>query len=239
MCAGSIKLVSFDVWDTLLSVGAFYRDIAMELSKLLEEQSTILEEKIMEGYRRVRAARRAGGLSASEIVPAALKLVANFLGTEPETVERAILNAVEKCRPQHYVLNGVLETVSRIKEFGLKVTVVGNVVFWSGNINRVLFEKAGLARFMDEQFYADEVGVSKPKSEIFAKVLSRFNVEPYEAVHVGDSLFEDLAGAVLAQMKAVLIDKNVNSVVKFSSWDAYIIPEIRMLEQVIRNWEKH
>jgi len=239
MCARSIKLVSFDVWDTLLSVRAFYRDIAMELSKLLEEQPTLLEDKIMEGYRRVRAIRRAGGLSDSEIVSAALKLVAEFLGTMSETVERAILNAVKNGRPENYMLNGVLETVGQMKELGLKITVVGNVVFWPGNLNKVLLEKAGLARFIDEQFYADEVGVSKPKPEIFAKMLSRFNVEPCEAVHVGDSLFEDLAGAVLAQMKAVLIDKNVNNVIKFSSWDAYIIPEIKKLEQVIRNWEKH
>ena len=239
MFASSIKLVSFDVWDTLLSVRAFYQDIAIELSKILGEQPTVLEDKIMEGYRRVRAIRRAGGFSDSEIVPAALQLVADFLGTEPGTIERAILNAEKNSRPENYMLNGVLETVSRIREFGLKVTVVGNVVFWPGNLNKVLLEKAGLARFIDEQFYADEVGISKPKPEIFAKALSRFKVEPCEAVHVGDSLFEDLAGAVLAQMKAVLIDKNVKSVVKFSSWDAYIIPEIKMLEQVIRNWEKH
>ncbi|MEM2412722.1 MAG: hypothetical protein QW447_03380 [Candidatus Bathyarchaeia archaeon] len=37
---GGLKLVSFDVWDTLLSVRAFYRDIALELSKLLESQQS-------------------------------------------------------------------------------------------------------------------------------------------------------------------------------------------------------
>lgn len=234
-----LKLVSFDVWDTLLSVRAFYRDVAVKLSKLLGEQPTVLEDKLIDGYRRVRAVRRAGGFSDSEIVPSALKLIAEFLNVKPKTVEMAILNAVEKSRPENYVMDGAFEAISYIKGLGLTVIVVGNVVFWPGKVNRILLEKAGLARFMDEQFYADEVGVSKPKPEIFAKALSKFNVKPHEAVHVGDSLFEDLAGAVLAQMKAVLIDRNVNGIFKFSSWDAYIIPDVRRLGQIIKNWEKH
>ncbi len=55
-------------------------------------------------------------------------------------------------------------------------------------------------------------------------MLSRFNVQPYEALHVGDSVFEDLAGAVLFHMNTVLIDKNVDGIVRLSSWNVYIIP---------------
>jgi FMN phosphatase YigB (HAD superfamily) len=71
------------------------------------------------------------------------------------------------------------------------------------------------------------------------KALSSFNVEPREALHVGDSLFEDLVGAVLAHLNAVLVDKNVGGVVKLSSWNAYIIPDLRLLVQVVRELEKH
>ena len=64
-------------------------------------------------------------------------------------------------------------------------------------------------------------------------------VQPEEALHVGDSVFEDFVGAVLAHMSAVLIDKNVNGVVRLSSWNAYVIPNIRILEQVVKELEKH
>lgn len=235
----NLKLVSFDVWDTLLSVEAFYRDVALELSKFLGTPPDILKEKLIQGYRKVRAIRRTGGFSDSEIVPAALKLIAEFLGTVSETVETAILNAVENSKPEHYMLNGASETVRRIKELGFTIIVVGNVVFWPGKLNRVMLAKAGLEKFIDAHFYADEFGVSKPKPEIFTKALSKFNVKPYEAVHVGDSLFEDLVGAVLAQMNAVLIDKNVNGIVQLSSWKACIIPDIRLLEQAVKELEKH
>jgi len=40
-------------------------------------------------------------------------------------------------------------------------------------------------------------------------------------------------------MNAVLIDKNVEGVIRLSSWKVYIIPRIGMLEQVVRELEKH
>ncbi|MEM3616375.1 MAG: HAD family hydrolase [Candidatus Bathyarchaeia archaeon] len=235
----SVKLVSFDVWDTLLSVRSYYQSIALELAKSVNLAPETIADKLVEGYRKVRAIRRAGGFSDSEIVPSALEAIANFLDVDSGTVSRAILAAIESHPSEQHLMEGAKEAVRRVKELGLKVVVVGNVVFWPGSYNRILLEKAGLAMFIDEQFYADELGVSKPKPEIFAKMLSRFNVQPHEALHVGDGVFEDLVGAVLSHMNAVLIDENVDGVVKLSSWKVYIIPRIGLLEQVVRELEKH
>lgn len=234
-----IKLVSFDLWDTLLSVNAYYKDVAVELAKFMGESPVAVEGKLIEGYKRARAIRRAGGFNDFEIVPAALKVIADFFGVNTETVEKAILKAAEKSRSERYLVEGALETVSSLKKMGFNVIVVGNVVFWPGSINKILLEKAGLAKFIDEQFYADELGVSKPKPEIFRKALSKFNVKPQEALHVGDSVLEDFTGAVLAQMNTALIDGNVNNIIKLSSWNAYIIPNIKLTEQVAQELEKH
>ncbi|MEM2465707.1 MAG: HAD family hydrolase [Candidatus Bathyarchaeia archaeon] len=229
-----VKLVSFDVWDTLLSIKSYYRNIAFELARFMNLPLETIAEKLVEGYGKVRAVRRAGGFKDSEIVPSALEVIAKFLSVKAETVSRAILVATEKHSAEQHLIEGAREAVRRAKEMGAKVVVVGNVVLWPGSYNRVLLEKAGLSKFIDEQFYADELGVSKPKPEIFAKVLSRFNIQPYEALHVGDSIFEDLAGAVLSHMNAVLIDKNVSDVIKLSSWNVYIIPRISLLEYVVK-----
>lgn len=45
-----IRLVSFDGWDTLLSVRAYYKSIASELAKLTHASPSILEDKLIEGY---------------------------------------------------------------------------------------------------------------------------------------------------------------------------------------------
>jgi len=234
-----VKLVSFDIWDTLLSVNSYYHSIATELAKSTNLPPETIAEKLVEGYKRVRAIRRAGGFRDSQIVPSALEVIAKFLGVDSETVSRAILAATENYPSEQHLIEGAKETVRRVKELGLKVVVVGNVVFWPGRYNRILLERAGLAGFIDEQFYADELEVSKPKPEIFARVLSKFNVQPHEALHVGDSVFEDLVGAVLSHMNTVLIDRNVDGVVRLSSWNVYIIPRIGLLEQVVKELEKH
>ena len=231
-----LKLVSFDVWDTLLSIKSFYRSVALELAKITDKNSAFLENKLIEGYEKIRAIRRAGGFEDSKIVSMALDAMAKFLNVDSKAISEAILNAAENSLAKQHLIEGAKETVSRIKEHGLKIGVIGNVVFWPGSINRTLLEKAGLSNFIDRQFCADELKVSKPKPEIFQKALSEFNVEPQNALHVGDSVFEDFAGAITSRMNAVLIDQNAKEIVRLSDWNAYIIPNIKLLEEIVKKF---
>jgi len=229
-----LKLVSFDVWDTLLSIKSFYRNVALELAKITDKNVEFLESKLIEGYKKIRAVRRAGGFEDSKIVSMALDAIAKFLNVDSKAISEAILNAAENSSAKQHLIEGAKETVSRIKGHGLKIVAIGNVVFWPGNVNRTLLKKVGLSNFIDRQFYADELKVSKPKPEIFHKALSEFNVEPQNALHVGDSVFEDFAGAITSRMNAVLIDQNVKEIVRLSGWNAYIIPNIKLLEEVVK-----
>jgi len=142
------------------------------------------------------------------------------LEVHPEVVAKTISTVVENSDAKQHAIEGAEETIRLAKEFGLKLITVGNVVFWPGNHNRILLEKAGLAEFFDKQFYADELKVSKPK--------------PEEALHVGNSVFEDFAGAILSRMNAALIDNTVNGIVKLSGWNAYIIQNLTLLKTVLR-----
>jgi len=231
---GGLKLVSFDVWDTFLSIKAFYQSVAAELAKITGKYQAFLEQGLIEGYIKIRAIRRAGGFKDTEIVSKTLNLIAKFLDMNSEAVAKAILNAAKNHPAEQYLIEGAKEAVTNIKGLGLKTIIVGNVVFWPGKINRILLERAGLSNFIDGQFYADEVGVSKPKPEIFHKALSEVGVQPEEALHVGDSVFEDFAGAITARMGAVLIDRNIKSAVRLSGWNAYIIPSIKQLGDIVK-----
>jgi putative hydrolase of the HAD superfamily len=52
------------------------------------------------------------------------------------------------------------------------------------------------------------VGARKPDGPIFARALELAGCEPDEALHVGDSLVEDGAGARAAGIRALLIDRS-------------------------------
>ncbi len=59
---------------------------------------------------------------------------------------------------------------------------------------RVL-EESGLLPHVDEVVISEEVGVRKPRAEIFHALLERLDVAPENALHVGDSLEADVRGA--------------------------------------------
>ena len=77
-----LKLVSFDVWGTLLSVRAFYQSVASELAKITNKDSTFLEKGLIEGYKRIREIRRAGGFDDKRIVSMTLNAIAKFLDVD-------------------------------------------------------------------------------------------------------------------------------------------------------------
>jgi YjjG family noncanonical pyrimidine nucleotidase len=61
----------------------------------------------------------------------------------------------------------------------------------------------GLAAMVDQLVVSDDVGVSKPEKRIFEIALERLDVGPEDAVMVGDSWANDIAGAAGAGIRAV------------------------------------
>lgn len=58
-----------------------------------------------------------------------------------------------------------------------------------------ILELAGLAPHCDAVVISEEIGVRKPRPEIFHALLERLGVAPHEALHVGDRLNADVRGA--------------------------------------------
>jgi putative hydrolase of the HAD superfamily len=91
----------------------------------------------------------------------------------------------------------------RARAAGVRVVVVSN---WDVSVLEVL-ETTGLAPLLDGAVCSAVVGVPKPQPVIFEQALAIAGVGPQDAVHVGDSLTEDVAGALGAGIEPVLIDR--------------------------------
>jgi putative hydrolase of the HAD superfamily len=87
---------------------------------------------------------------------------------------------------------------------GLRLLVVSN---WDVSLHSVL-ENAGLSPWLDGILTAAEAGVRKPDPAIFTQALRLLAVSAAEAIHVGDSLEEDVAGARAAGVEPVLITRD-------------------------------
>jgi putative hydrolase of the HAD superfamily len=84
-----------------------------------------------------------------------------------------------------------------------RVVVVSN---WDASLPDVL-ERTGLLGDVDAVVTSAASGAAKPAPEIFAAALEAAGVPATEALHVGDSLAEDVAGARAAGVVAVLLDR--------------------------------
>jgi putative hydrolase of the HAD superfamily len=78
---------------------------------------------------------------------------------------------------------------------------------WDSSLPDVL-ERAGLAPLLDGVVSSAMAGSTKPAPEVFREALRQAGAEPAEALHVGDSLENDIAGARALGMRAVLIERD-------------------------------
>lgn len=95
-------------------------------------------------------------------------------------------------------------TLRALRERGLRLVVASN---WDCSLPGVL-EQAGLAPLLDGVVTSAIVGVTKPDPQLFTVALEAAGCEASEAVHVGDSLENDVAGARAAGIRPVLLDRS-------------------------------
>ncbi|HKE11539.1 MAG TPA: HAD family hydrolase [Myxococcota bacterium] len=121
----------------------------------------------------------------------------------PELLTEVHMERMVRCVsvPDHHV--PLLADLHR----GLKLGVCSNFTHTPAAL-RVL-EEAGLAPHLDAIVVSEEIGVRKPRKEIFDEALRRLSVSASEAVHVGDNLAADVAGAAGVGMRTIWLTRCV------------------------------
>lgn len=94
--------------------------------------------------------------------------------------------------------------LERWRAEGLRLVVVSN---WDVSLHDRLRE-LGLSPMLDGALTSAEAGARKPSPAIFEQALALAGVRAREAIHVGDSLKEDIAGARATGIKPVLLSRN-------------------------------
>ncbi len=100
----------------------------------------------------------------------------------------------------------VAEVLEKLRARGLRFGVISN-------FDRRLFatlEDLGLTPFFDHVTISSAVGADKPHARIFERALAAFEVEPPEALHVGDDPIRDWAGAEAAGLQIFRLDRPKN-----------------------------
>ena len=112
------------------------------------------------------------------------------------TARRAMLAALE-----FEPYPDVIPALRALREKGLRLVVASN---WDCSLPDWL-GPAGLRELVDGVVTSAAVGAAKPDPELFRRALEIAGARPEEALHVGDSLVNDVEGARAAGIRAVLL----------------------------------
>ena len=94
--------------------------------------------------------------------------------------------------------------LAAIRARGLRAVCVSN---WDYALAEVL-ERCGLGGSFDAVITSAAVGARKPGPRIFDAALEAAGCAPHQALHVGDTPAEDIAGARAAGIRALLLDRD-------------------------------
>jgi len=102
------------------------------------------------------------------------------------------------------VFADVVPALSAARARGQRLVVVSN---WDVSLHAVM-RTLSLSPLLDGIVTSAEVGARKPSPEIFDRALQLARAAPEQAVHIGDSIEEDVVGARNAGIEPILIRRD-------------------------------
>lgn len=96
----------------------------------------------------------------------------------------------------------IKETLAELSRH-YRLAVISDTGLTPGRTLRQLLQEDSLVEYFTHLTFSDEVGRSKPHPDNFIATLKALNVSPAEAVHIGDMLRTDIAGAQGVGMRGV------------------------------------
>lgn len=205
-----IRAVFFDAGATLLHpdppVEAIYaREFAADGARFTEEDLASALTRAWEEVHANRRTDRYGGVRGEpEFWQAFLNRVRSFLDGGIVSAAAFERLAIHFRTPASWaVYDDVLTTLEELSRRDFKLAVVSN---WDSFLPKLL-SALDLRRFFPVIAVSAIEETGKPDPEIFHRACRRLGVPPDEALHVGDSVAEDLEGARGAGLWALLLDR--------------------------------
>lgn len=189
-----IKLIIFDLWDTLAHRTIGYHSV----DKLLEvTESKIPKREFLKIFESSLQTRRWPSKYA-----AYENLCRNMgLPTTKENVERLmkIRDDAEATTTEFEFTN---ELLSKLKQKGYKLALLTNSSTFAIDQARA---RTRIFDYMDYEIITYDVGVIKPDKKIFLEALRQAGCKPEEAVMIGNTLADDIEPAKALGMRAILL----------------------------------
>ena len=202
------KFVLFDFWETVFgflseeSLETVRRERILRFAEVLGSEEADVEQAFIDSVAKLDAWRKATGMefTVEELVMEMLKRLHKGMEFLPE-LSQLYIEVVFHHLPGP--LEGAGELLEGLKSKGVATAIVSNTIH--GPIERRLLRLYGFEGLFDALIFSSELGLRKPRPEIFYAALDALGANPGETVHVGDNIEADVEGALGAGLRAVHI----------------------------------
>lgn len=200
-----IQLVTFDLDNTLWDVGKVVGGAEMKMRDWLAEQDpavheTYLGEQTADRRQRLVTDNPSLKHDLSALRTAIMRATALAAGRTPAAANHLAEAAFEvfiTARHEVEYFEGAIEVLSALSQrYTLGALTNGNAAI----------DRLGLDKYFTFAFCSADVGASKPAPNMFHAALKHSGVAPERAVHIGDHLVDDIAGASAVGMRTILVE---------------------------------
>lgn len=211
----SIKLVSFDVWSTLVRANKVYkRNRARLLAQAIKATSGPASEELVDGV--LATMKRADDILDGLTIETGrqygfndrVRKTCSLMGAmlpDPERLYRDMSQAFLSDLPT--LTEGRLpEMFATLKARGFTLAVNSNTGFVTADLMRSMLDSVGLYRHLDFALFSDEIGAAKPSPRVFTYLQEISGLRAEEILHVGDNADTDYKGALTSGLSALLYD---------------------------------
>lgn len=214
--AGPLRdwVISVDLWGTLLTYG----DREAETQWRLREFATVLQDfghhvpaqTVRDAVLGVRHETLQRQRTSGEQLPVrdqVSTMVAAMGITDDRLVDVLLIphtHAVLRACPD--VMPGAHTALWATKVAGARLVLTSNTLATPASVSRLILQEHGFGGIFDDTVFSSDVGLAKPRPEVFHAVASRSATTPDRVVHVGNDWTTDVLGALGAGCQALFFN---------------------------------
>jgi putative hydrolase of the HAD superfamily len=203
-----IRLISFDVWSTLVKANKTYKAArvallaqAVGISDIAAVKAAMNDADDILDARTIQTGEQYG---FDHRVNETCRLLSVPTPSLP-ALYRAISDAFLADLPS-LTEDGLPAMLANLKAQGYLVAVNSNTGFVTADLMREMLAKVGIYEHVDFGLFSDEIGAAKPSPRVYSHLVEVSGVPASEILHVGDNRDTDYNGALASGLVALLYD---------------------------------
>lgn len=207
--------ISIDLWGTLITDGDHeaaaawrVREFTLVLAELGHPRyADTVRDAITEVRDLTRRRQRSAGEQPTTHNQVAAILARLGIPDQAPLIEVLAIphtHAALRACPEQFP--GARTCLQVLRQEGARVVLTSNTLATSPAVTRRIVDDLQLGDLFDDTLFSGDLGVAKPRHEVFATVAARAHLPPDRVVHVGDSVTTDIRGAQRAGCRAVLVN---------------------------------